>query len=595
MYKHFFSYFFLIASLTCFGQTEDVLAKLNSITSNQEKLYYLDEIIDIEWRSNPKVITVYAHLYDSISKIINTEEFYAKALNVQGMASYVVEEYNDAISYYLQSLRILDPNGASPELAQLYNNLASCFIKTDDFKNAEKYYLLSRDIANTLDDGKWVANVNNNLSILYMNHNKYEQADEMLEKAISFYLKNNDSLNAGIAYMNQGNSKIFNADFSGAITSYALSKKYVSENQIPLLHAVSNTGMGVAFTKQKQYNKALLLLNSGKDIAKKINHVEQLIESYNALADYYSEKNEYKNAYQIVLESQKLKDSVMSAMQDQNMAEALMKYETEKKDAQLKVLSLESEKTAQEKKIYLVFALTGLFVAILVGFFLFKNRKKNKQLDKQKKLLEVILDEKNVLLKETHHRVKNSFQMVSSLLYLQSETIEDKEAQMAMKEAQMRVRSMVLIHQKLYNKDQLVGVNTKEYIEDLTKDIFESHQFIEKKVNYFLDVDSLVLKIETITPLGLILNELITNVLKHAFPEINEESQMKIKLKRQEEYLQLEVSDNGIGMPNQIAESSFGIQLIRALAKKLKATLTFPKTKNGGTMAVVSIHRFHEL
>jgi two-component sensor histidine kinase len=353
--------------------------------------------------------------------------------------------------------------------------------------------------------------------------------------------------------------------------------------------------MGMALTKQKRYAEALPLLKSGKDIAKKINHVEQLIESYNALGNYYSETNEFKNAYENALESQKLKDSVMAVTQDLNMAEALTKYEAEKKDAQLKVLSLETEKAAQQKELYLFLALGGFLVAALIGFFLFKNQKKNKLLAKQKKLLEATVDEKNILLKETHHRVKNSFQIVSSLLYLQSENIEDKEAKLAMKEAQNRVRSMVLIHQKLYSKDQLVGINTKEYFTDLTHDIFESHQFEGNAIKYSLEVESLVLGIETITPLGLILNELITNVIKHAFPTVSENSLMKIRFKKIGETLQLQVEDNGMGMPSEIRESSFGIQLIKSLAKKLKANLSFQSVADGGTIATLDMHRFSEL
>lgn len=306
-------------------------------------------------------------------------------------------------------------------------------------------------------------------------------------------------------------------------------------------------------------------------------------------------KKEYKDAYEIVMESQKLKDSVLAATQDHNMAEALTKYETEKKDAQLRVLSLETEKAAHEKKLYLLLALAGLLVAALVGFFLFKNQKKNKQLAKQKKLLEATVDEKNVLLRETHHRVKNSFQIVSSLLYLQSENIEDNKAKLAMKEAQNRVRSMVLIHQKLYSKDQLVGINTKEYFTDLTNDIFESHQFEGNAFIYNLDVEPLVLDVETITPLGLILNELITNVLKHAFKPVNEESRMLIRLKRIGETLQLQVEDNGVGIPTEIKESSFGIQLIKSLAKKLKATLSYQSAPSTGTIAILDMRRFNEL
>ena len=103
-----------------------------------------------------------------------------------------------------------------------------------------------------------------------------------------------------------------------------------------------------------------------------------------------------------------------------------------------------------------------------------------------------------------------------------------------------------------------------------------------------------MLYIETITPLGLILNELITNVLKHAFTEVSEKNKMSIEFKQDNDELVLSVSDNGVGMPSEVRESSFGLKLIRALSKKLKANLNF-NSDNAGTMAQVRMKRFEIL
>jgi two-component sensor histidine kinase len=178
------------------------------------------------------------------------------------------------------------------------------------------------------------------------------------------------------------------------------------------------------------------------------------------------------------------------------------------------------------------------------------------------------------------------------LLYIQSETAQDKEAKIAIKEAQNRVRSMVLIHQKLYSKDQLVGIDAKEYFEDFTKDVIESHQFENTKIQFKVTAEPMVLDIETITPIGLILNELITNVLKHAFPTVTTESCVHIQFRREKDNLLLLVEDNGTGMPAEIKESSFGLELIRALCEKLKATLTMSPGQPNGTSAQVVISRF---
>lgn len=305
------------------------------------------------------------------------------------------------------------------------------------------------------------------------------------------------------------------------------------------------------------------------------------------LRDLYADIGDFENAYSTLVDQKEMEDSIRSQEVLRSISDYEVKYDTERKEREL-----EKQQSAQ-KRLYIIVGSIAVLLGV-VTFFLFKNRRNNKLLAKQKALLEATIDEKNILLKETHHRVKNSFQIVSSLLYLQSENMEDKEAQLAIKEAQNRVRSMVLIHQKLYNKDQLVGINTLEYMEDLTRDIFESHQS-EKKIRYSLDVQPIVLDIETITPIGLILNELITNVLKHAFQTITEESNMHISFKKLGEELVLKVQDNGRGMTSEIKDSSFGIQLMKALAKNLKAHLEFESEDAIGTLATLRIKEFNEL
>ena len=577
------------------SQTNSTISALDTIKSNQNKLDHLGSAIISQLYSNPENIETYAHLFDSIAKIENSSENSADALNYLGISNYAAHNYDEAINYYLEAARILEPLKDFKRLSRIYSNLAAGYNIRGDFKKTESYFLKAEEAALQVNDSAWAANVNMNLGVLYNTNKQYEKAEASINKAIVFLESTNNSLNTGIAYMNLGNAQLYQNRFDDAIKNYNQSMELVPIDKVPIVHSVAQAGIGMALTGLKKYNQALPYLQKGNTIAKEIGHLEQELETNNALATYYAETRNFEEAYTLSLASQQLKDSVLTATQDKNMADALTKFEAEKKDAQLKLLSLEREKARQQQRLYLFFALTGLLIAGLIGFFLLKNQKKNKQLAKQKALLEITVDEKNVLLKETHHRVKNSFQIVSSLLYLQSENIEDKEAKLAMKEAQNRVRSMVLIHQKLYNKDQLVGINTQEYFSDLTNDIFESHQFNGNSIKYKLEVQPLILDIETTTPLGLILNELITNVLKHAFHKVSEESLMTIRFEKINDKLQLQVEDNGHGLPSEIKESSFGIQLIKALAKKLKATLSYAKPGSSGTLAILDIHRFTEL
>ena len=314
--------------------------------------------------------------------------------------------------------------------------------------------------------------------------------------------------------------------------------------------------------------------------------------SYTLLEQSYILNDDCDNALDILQKKTVLHDSIRRHEMISKVADFKVKYDTEKKDAELKILKLEKEKERQQKNLFTIIAILGIGVIGLVTYFLYKNNIKNKKLNSQNTLLERTIDDKNVLLREVHHRVKNSFQIVSSLLYLQSENVTDKKAKTAIKEAENRVRSMVLVHQKLYNKDELVGINSKEYISDLVKDIFDSHQFQKEPIKYNLNIEPLVLDIETITPLGLILNELIINTLKHAFEGIEVNNIINVDFAKVDDELILKVADNGKGFEGEIKQTSFGITLMKALSKQLKAKLNYTSKLSEGTQAVLSISKF---
>jgi two-component sensor histidine kinase len=171
--------------------------------------------------------------------------------------------------------------------------------------------------------------------------------------------------------------------------------------------------------------------------------------------------------------------------------------------------------------------------------------------------------------------------------------MKDQEAALAVKEAQNRVKSMVLIHQKLYSKDQLIGIDSQEYIEDLVRDIIDNQTDSIANLETNIKVASAIFSIDTITPLGLIINELITNCIKHAFINEHKNPQITVRFEKQAEIYVLEISDNGKGMQTKISEHSFGLKLIAALSKKLKANYTFEN--QNGTRFLMEIHKFEQM
>ena len=200
--------------------------------------------------------------------------------------------------------------------------------------------------------------------------------------------------------------------------------------------------------------------------------------------------------------------------------------------------------------------------------------------------LKASLKEKELLLHEIHHRVKNNLQIISSLLSLQSRYIEDDETLKIFKESQNRVMSLAMIHEKLYKSSNFVQVDFAEYIKDLVDKLFYTYKISPNTVQLNINIDNIVFDIETAIPCGLIINELVTNSLKHAFPQIaggkSRKNEIQIGLYQAQGSFVLTVSDNGTGLPENVDftnTTSLGLQLVNSLAHQLDGNIIVDKTR----------------
>ncbi|MCZ3365210.1 MULTISPECIES: PAS domain S-box protein [Methanobacterium] len=200
------------------------------------------------------------------------------------------------------------------------------------------------------------------------------------------------------------------------------------------------------------------------------------------------------------------------------------------------------------------------------------------------------LMEKEVLLREIHHRVKNNLQIISSLLNLQTRCVEGEETINVLKESQNRVKTMAMVHEKLYQSEDLKDVNFKEYIENLVSDLFYSYGVKKGTIDLKIDADDIKMDIDTAIPCGLIINELVTNSLKYAFPGPNKEDIVKVGLKKlQQDKLRLFVSDNGVGLPENLDMENvetLGLKMVKILVNQLKGTLEVDRT-NGTRFKII--------
>ncbi len=194
------------------------------------------------------------------------------------------------------------------------------------------------------------------------------------------------------------------------------------------------------------------------------------------------------------------------------------------------------------------------------------------------------LREKELLITEIHHRVKNNMQIISSLLNLQSQYVEgDELAADVLKESQNRVKSMAMVHEKLYQSTNLTSIEFDGYIKSLVSDLFYTYKLLEDQIKPVIDIEKIKLNMETAIPCGLIINELVSNSLKHAFPE-KRKGEIHVSLKTLNNEYELDVSDNGVGFPDGLDfknTNSLGLQLVRSLVNQVDGKIELEK--NHGT------------
>ena len=184
------------------------------------------------------------------------------------------------------------------------------------------------------------------------------------------------------------------------------------------------------------------------------------------------------------------------------------------------------------------------------------------------------LIEKENLLKEIHYRVKNNMQIISNLINLQIKHVHEKESVHVLNETHGRLEAMSMVHKNLYESSNFTNLNFKDYTEKLIAEILSSQQLNSGTIKTELDIEDIEMNMETAIPCGLIINELITNSIKYAFPE--HKGTIKITLKSYSNELELIIADNGIGLPKNIylkINETIGLQLVYSLVKELNGKL----------------------
>ncbi len=330
------------------------------------------------------------------------------------------------------------------------------------------------------------------------------------------------------------------------------------------------------------------------DLDLELTKPQQIIKKNRLYAAYYDRLGNYEKLAEYLKQNIRIQDSLEaneSTIKRQQLAsliseESLDDYRGKLNETNLAMEQTKSEIAAMDERsnlifISLIFTLLG-FAGLVFAYL--KSIKNQRLIAEQKHIIENALVEKDSLLKEIHHRVKNNLQMVSSLLSLQTKNTRSKAAIEALEEGKSRVKAMALIHQKLYQNDDLSVIEMQGYIESLVNSVQSVFKKGGHNINITIDAEGVELDIDRAIPFGLILNELVSNSFKYAFPEGSENGKIYIHLRKTGEQGYFEYTDNGVGLPDdseERANSSMGIRLMNRLVNQLQSSLNIDKTTEG--------------
>lgn len=363
--------------------------------------------------------------------------------------------------------------------------------------------------------------------------------------------------------------------YAAAIEDYKICLANSQKANYPGGISTATANLGEIHLLMGNYAAALPFQLKTIELQEQNNDLSNLTENYGHLSTIYERLGDYPLALLYQKKARRMRDSTASLQSDAAISELRTQYETEKKEA---TIVAQGQQISQQR---LVQGL-GFGVAALLAGFLFFGYRSYLARTKSNQLLAAKNAENELLLKEIHHRVKNNLEVVSSLLALQSAQIDDQGVKDAMQEGQNRVQSIGIVHQKLYQGKNLGAIEMKDYFLNLSESILDSFG-AEDRVKIECAMDQLDVDIDTAVPLGLIVNELLTNTLKYAFPD-GQHGKVQIKLnKTQEGNLHLEVSDDGVGKRGLTQGTGFGTQLVSLLTQQLSGSMR-EEVKNGTTI-----------
>ena len=584
------------------GKVDSLEAALTTATTDDHRFALLTDLVNTAFETDLTQALVYAGKGVQLAEKLGDKNRQPVFYEMKGRMFANQLQLDSATYFFNKAMLGYTAIQNKKGQATTWFKIGWVYKKKQDIEKAMEADMKALKLMEALNDQQGIASALGRISDDLTRQGRLKEALGYAEKAIAICEKNNLQEELMHSFFNAGNVSIAMNEKTHALDYY--DKAIAINNSMKLgdmnlcdlsnargnalkrlgryPEALSEYKKAQALSKKTNYTNAastvtanlgevnLLMGNYGEALHYQLQTIEQMeaagdlsniVENYVHVSTIYEKLNNFPSALAYQKKARLMRDSTASKESDAAMSELLTKYESKKKED---TINAQQQQLSQQRRVQWL----GIGIAALLAILLVVGYRSYRSRTRANKLLAAKNAENELLLKEIHHRVKNNLEVVSSLLALQSAQIDDPNTKEAMQEGQNRVHSIGIVHQKLYQGTNLGAIEMKDYFINLSESILDSFG-AEKRVSIECVMDLLDVDIDTAVPLGLIVNELLTNTLKYAFPE-GMHGKVRISLQQQADgALQLEVSDNGVGKSGLIHGTGFGGQLVSLLTQQL--------------------------
>ncbi|MEM0991930.1 MAG: histidine kinase dimerization/phosphoacceptor domain -containing protein [Bacteroidota bacterium] len=491
------------------------------------------------------------------------------------------------------------------DLAELLYNCCQ------NYEEAQKYYQKALELFNEIEGSSMLLALTLNRLGNIAEYGTQKNLKEGLDyhyQALDIIEKRQETAGAkyfqeyvAVTYRLIGENLMLQKNYKEALKTFQLAYRLFKEKE-SYQRFYCLVAIGEAKAALGQYEEAI------EDITKsKVEFIAQrdftnLRYTNEVLSKIYAQKGDYEKALTHYKTYKSYNDSILDEEKVTSMRVTELNYTYEKQRA-LDSLEARNEQLALANELgqykssrnYLgiILALV-LFGAGVIYWLYYKRNQANRQLQTTNQALqeqtEIVVQqnvdlaaknqENEVLLKEIHHRVKNNLQTISSLLSMQSATLTEEKAQVAIMQSQSRVQSIALIHQKLYQRDQLMGIEIKSYLDTLIQNLHNIFTIDSQRIVFHFSGKNLIFHLDAALPIALIINELLTNSFKYAFPN-EARGNVYLDLQQIDKTILIQYSDDGIGIAKSKNTKGFGTRLVNLLCLQLNGTIERLETEKG--------------